>query len=115
MKFSWDLWPYLVLFSTGISLSWPLVAEDTTPVNPDQQIIRQQERERALREAQESRPDVRLQPDVAHKPGHLPLNETPCFEIRSIELVEHRSSSANNERGNGRWKPLFWMMTGKGI
>ncbi|GHU16971.1 hemolysin secretion/activation protein, ShlB/FhaC/HecB family [Betaproteobacteria bacterium] len=69
-------------------LASPLSALAQTP--PDnfvaQELQRQQERERLLREQQERQPDVRLQaPGQNETP--LPVeNETPCFTIREILL-----------------------------
>jgi len=53
----------------------------------NQEFLRQQERERVLRQQQEQSPDVRLQP----VPGvtdltRLPLDESPCFSIDRILL-----------------------------
>lgn len=65
--------------------SMEVAAQGVTPL-PDQEILRQQDRERALREQQENQPDVRLQtaPDVAI--GRLPPEESPCFVINHIAL-----------------------------
>lgn len=52
----------------------------------DQELIRQQERERALRERLESTQDVRLDAPSEAAPGRLPTSETPCFAIDSIVL-----------------------------
>jgi len=51
-----------------------------------QEIQRQQDRERALREQMESSPDVRLQPQPSSAAVRLPESETPCFTIREIVL-----------------------------
>jgi len=53
----------------------------------DQEFLHQQERERVLRQQQEQRPDVRLQPDVAAAGAKLlPVDESPCFPIERILL-----------------------------
>lgn len=52
-----------------------------------QELLRQQERERALREQQETRPDVRMQGEEAPRADRLPAEESPCFEIREIRLT----------------------------
>ncbi|ESS50402.1 activation/secretion protein [Ralstonia solanacearum SD54] len=57
-------------------------AEDAT-----QELLRQQERERALRQRQESKPDVRLERGVAAETGRLPADESPCFRIDRITLT----------------------------
>ncbi|MBS1229229.1 MAG: ShlB/FhaC/HecB family hemolysin secretion/activation protein [Proteobacteria bacterium] len=51
-----------------------------------QELQRQQERERALREQQERTPDVRLPPAAPEAIERLPQSETPCFTIHSITL-----------------------------
>ncbi|WP_035061119.1 ShlB/FhaC/HecB family hemolysin secretion/activation protein [Andreprevotia chitinilytica] len=61
------------------------------PFNPAdasaQELLRQQERERLLRQQQEQTPDVRLQtPQAPGVSTRLPDNESPCFPIRQIEL-----------------------------
>lgn len=53
---------------------------------PDQELLRQQERERALREQQETTPDVRLQAAPEEAVGRLPAAESPCFPIQRIVL-----------------------------
>src|SRR5690606_23255603 len=42
-------------------------------------LVRQQGRERTLRERQESRPHVRLEPGKDGVTGRLPTGESPCF------------------------------------
>lgn len=51
-----------------------------------QALLRQQERERTLREQQESRPHVRLEPGKDRVRGRLPTGESPCFRIDRIVL-----------------------------
>lgn len=51
-----------------------------------QELQRQIERDRALREQQESVPDVRLPAPASADPGRLPETETPCFPVREIAL-----------------------------
>ena len=51
-----------------------------------QELLRQQERERILREQQEAQPDVRLQAAPEESVGRLPADETPCFVINRITL-----------------------------
>jgi len=53
---------------------------------PDQELLRQQERERALREQLETRPDARLQDAPVAAPERLPQDEAPCFVIERISL-----------------------------
>jgi len=51
-----------------------------------QELQRQQERERVLREQQERTPDVRLPAVVTETIDRLPVSETPCFTIDTIVL-----------------------------
>ncbi len=51
-----------------------------------EQLLRQ-ERDRALREGLEQRPDVRLPPPESSGLGRIPETETPCFPIDHIRLV----------------------------
>lgn len=52
-----------------------------------QELLRQQERERALREQQETSTDVRLPQVQSPDLQTLPTHETPCFTIRHIRLI----------------------------
>ena len=49
-----------------------------------QELLRQQDRERALREQQEQGQDVRLQQHGETGELRLPTNESPCFPIRGV-------------------------------
>lgn len=51
-----------------------------------QELLRQQERARALREQQEAMPAVRLPRTAPASLERLPADETPCFVIRAIRL-----------------------------
>ena len=53
---------------------------------PNQELQRQQERERVLREEMEPAPDVRLPSSTVQAIQRLPESETPCFTIREIAL-----------------------------
>ncbi|NWB98388.1 ShlB/FhaC/HecB family hemolysin secretion/activation protein [Pseudomonas gingeri] len=63
------------------------------PVAPEQPLLRQQERERVLREQLEASPDVRLKASSDAGQGRLPANESPCFTIRHIVLEGEESAS----------------------
>lgn len=54
---------------------------------PATQLLRQEQRERALQQQQERVPDVRLKPGPGNAGGRLPASETPCFIIRRIRLT----------------------------
>jgi hemolysin activation/secretion protein len=80
----------LLLFGWLITLP-PAMAQVTDPAT--QELLRQQARERALREQQESRPDVRLERPSATETAHLPAtDESPCFRIDHIELNGEEAS-----------------------
>lgn len=53
----------------------------------DEQTIRQQQQERALRAQQEPPTDVQLTAKPAASAGRLPEQESPCFVIRHIVLI----------------------------
>lgn len=63
------------------------------PTIADQQIQRQQEQERQrLQEAEDARPDVRLQPEAPPSSKlEYPEDEKPCFLIKEIRLEGDRS------------------------
>lgn len=69
-------------------LGMPALAADS----PEQELLRQQERERELRRAQEPTPDVRL-PRVteAADSGRISELESPCFTISRIMLAGEAS------------------------
>lgn len=83
-----SLYPFAIL-----SLSASLTAMAAEPVAPEQPLLRQQERERVLREQLESSPDVRLKASADDGRGTLPVNETPCFSIRHIVLEGEESAA----------------------
>lgn len=81
-RFSPSLLALLCLF-TVVDVQ---AAEPTVRANDE--LLRQQERERARREQQEKKPDVRF--DIAADPEsalRLPYQEAPCFIIRRIKLI----------------------------
>lgn len=53
-----------------------------------QELLRQQDRERLLREQLDKQPDVRTEiPEADGQNAKLPVNESPCFRIDSVALV----------------------------
>ncbi|WP_236585343.1 ShlB/FhaC/HecB family hemolysin secretion/activation protein [Dyella sp. EPa41] len=62
----------------------PSFAQAVDPAT--QELLRQQERERALREQRDTTPDVHLPRPAQAAPDHLPATETPCFPIHRIRL-----------------------------
>ena len=62
----------------------PVLAQ--VPAPAAQQLLRQQERERALREQQEAKRDVRLQGAEVIAPDRIPGDESPCFHIQAFRL-----------------------------
>ncbi len=68
---------------------WTLFTTATAQAaGPEEELLRQQERERALRDQLESRPDVRLQAPALDEGGsRLPVKEAPCFAIKDIRLI----------------------------
>ncbi|MBA3998893.1 MAG: hypothetical protein C0466_17265 [Candidatus Accumulibacter sp.] len=71
----------------------PAFAQAPPPLSPTeigervaQELLRQQERDRALRQQQEASPEVRLERPTEELLQRLPKDEAPCFSIRTIEL-----------------------------
>jgi len=62
------------------------MAQTVTGAAIAQELQRQIERDRVLREQQEATPDVRLPTPTSADPGRLPAAETPCFDIREIVI-----------------------------
>ena len=65
----------------------PAFAQVTPAQSATDELLRQQERERALREQQERIPDVRLpKPETPQGLERLPSNEADCVDINNIKL-----------------------------
>ncbi|SFW83276.1 Hemolysin activation/secretion protein [Pseudomonas sp. NFACC04-2] len=78
----------LWLIAAGMTCAWSAAQA----AGPEDELLRQQERERGLREQLESRPDVRLQAaPVDEGIERLPAKETPCFAINDIRLIGEAS------------------------
>lgn len=75
-----------ILLPLVLCLAWPVFAQQSRPEPDAQEFLRQQERERALREQQQTTPDVRLERPVTELEERLPQDETPCFNITRITL-----------------------------
>lgn len=78
---AWRSWLTLAGLCIPVASAVAQVADTAT-----QEILRQQERERALREQQASRPDVRLPAPAKTVEDRIPADETPCFAIGHIRL-----------------------------
>lgn len=77
---------------TTLALSALLTSYSAHAAGPDDDLLRQQERERALRDQLESKPDVRLQAPTLDEGGtRLPAKESPCFAINDIRLIGEAS------------------------
>jgi len=101
-----------------IGLAWVLcIASQMSPVFaqtlPDLsgEDLKQQARERALRERQEQRGDVRLERESTRGTARLPTGESPCFEIKRLTLDGEQSrrfrwalkaADAKGDRARGR-------------
>ena len=71
----------------------PAFAQVTPAQSATDELLRQQERERALREQQERIPDVRLpKPETPQGLERLPSNEAYCVDINNITLVGDRAA-----------------------
>lgn len=98
------------LFALAASMTLsPAFAQSVEP--PAQELLRQQDRERALREQQETTPDVRLPREAPAAADRIPANETPCFPIQTIRLEGDdasrfqwalKAADAKGDPGTGR-------------
>ncbi|MBJ9977588.1 ShlB/FhaC/HecB family hemolysin secretion/activation protein [Pseudomonas sp. S75] len=76
-----------------LSTAWLLLAglacaQASLAAGPEEELQRQRERERVLREQLDTRPDVRLEAESAlGADARLPQNEAPCFRIEQIRLI----------------------------
>jgi hemolysin activation/secretion protein len=75
----------LILCGLSYQATAQLVAPVTPTTTPDQEQRRVQERDRALRDLQERRPDVRLAPFMPTGAARLPTEEI-CFAISGLRL-----------------------------
>ncbi|MDG4476265.1 ShlB/FhaC/HecB family hemolysin secretion/activation protein [Desulfobacterales bacterium RS19-109] len=73
-----------VIASMSAEETWSQTVSPTDAAN--QEFLRQQERERVLRQQLEQRPDVRLPIPIVPDLNRLPLDESPCFAIQQIVL-----------------------------
>ena len=76
------------MISVATIIAMPARAQSTAPTDATtQEFLRQQERERALRQQLERTPDARLKrPETHDHLGRLPTDESPCFTINRIVL-----------------------------
>ncbi len=81
----------VALYATLVSGA---IAQTVTGTDIAQELQRQIERDRLLREKQERVPDVRLQAPDAQGRLRLPEAETPCFTIREIVLESSQADFA---------------------
>jgi len=79
-------WVYLIQ-SIALWMGCLLLAHAQTPDTATQELLRQRERERVLREQLEVTPQARLPSAIQTLPERLPQNETPCFPIARIQLT----------------------------
>lgn len=78
----------LLLIAAWMTGAWSVAQA----AGPEEELLRQQERERVLRDQLESRPDVRLQATpVDEGVERLPAKESPCFAINDIRLIGEAS------------------------
>ncbi|KLD64405.1 membrane protein [Dyella japonica DSM 16301] len=82
-RLRWLIPGTLLALGTTVYLT-PAFAQAVDPAA--QELLRQQERERALREQQETTPDVRLPREAQASADRIPANEAPCFPIQAIRL-----------------------------
>jgi len=104
-----------------LCLAAPHALAQPNPSAPDPLIeqLRQQERERALREQQERTVDTRLQDKPPAETRRLPEGETPCFRIDRIVLEGERAQafqwSVEAAAGAGDDSPLGRCLGTEGV
>lgn len=81
------LWANVLGICTSVVMSAGFA--QSLDIHPEQEILRQQERERALRERLEPDPNVRLESptQTPAAAARLQRNETPCFVIGTLRLA----------------------------
>ncbi|HEX8989565.1 MAG TPA: POTRA domain-containing protein, partial [Rhodocyclaceae bacterium] len=90
----WRVAPIIqgLILSTCFASTWSWCQSPSSA--PEREFIRQQERERILRQQQEQVPDVRLEgPKARGEDGLLPAKESPCFNIDRLLLVGDAAES----------------------
>ena len=104
----------VVLFSSPL-----LAAPLNIPDNTARETLRQQERQRQLRERLETNPDVRLQNQAVERPSdQFPEQESPCFKINKISLIgeeNHRFKFALSVVTEGKDKAIGRCLGVEGI
>ncbi len=77
-------------FALSLCLVDGLAVAQTAPlpsaIDPANELRRQEERDRAVREREQPRVDIRTDAVGPIAPERLPIGETPCFDIHKIEL-----------------------------
>ena len=74
------------LVTTSLALGLAQLPPVSLADTPDQELIRQQEREKAQRERLEALPALRLPPPETGGGADWPADETPCFPIHTVRL-----------------------------
>ncbi len=76
-----------------LHLPSPAFAQAVSAPAPIQEELRQQERQKALRDSQEKSVDARLPTGATPETRRLPDSESPCFRMDRVLLVGERSES----------------------
>lgn len=76
------------VLATILLLASVAIAQAVHAATPEEELLRQRERDRVLRDQLDARPDVRLEAEPQEEgPTRLPRDEAPCFRIDRISLV----------------------------
>ena len=84
-------WNWRILAGMLVVLCWAGQAQAAAVDQANAEFLRQQERERQLRQTHDPDPDVRMPIGPAAAPDALPEAETPCFNIQQLTLVGEES------------------------
>lgn len=86
---------FLLACLGGPALAAPVTVDpallDPAAEAANREFLRQQERDRQLRQIHEPQPDVRLQPALPAAGTGIPREESPCFRIEHIRLAGDES------------------------
>lgn len=78
----------------ALSALFALAQTPSVTPDPNIELRRQQEAERAIRQQQETKTNVQLSPPTGKETGQIPTNESPCFRINNLVLSSPKPEDA---------------------
>jgi hemolysin activation/secretion protein len=82
-----NLWANFLAAALFMTSSTAIAQTTVTTPDPNIELRRQQEAERALRSQQEANTNVQLKAPTGKETGRIATNETPCFRIERLTLT----------------------------